>query len=182
MSRFINCATRSSGSDWICPIMGNSCIFHWETSVCFGDGLGNRCNLRRLYAYLLFHWYAAHVWDQWERKTNISKESTCKNSLFPQTASLDSSQKLHKQGWAHTCTQICMPTHSHTWAYTYIFHYTVMSSACLVPRMLSCWSYNPLFFAVRVTEHWRRLPREALQSPCLEILKSHLDMVLRNQL
>lgn len=34
----------------------------------------------------------------------------------------------------------------------------------------------------RVTEHWLRLPREAVESPCLEILKTHLDTVLGNVL
>jgi len=34
------------------------------------------------------------------------------------------------------------------------------------------------FFPLRVTEHWNRLPREAVDSPSLEILKAHLDKVL----
>jgi len=38
------------------------------------------------------------------------------------------------------------------------------------------------FFTVRVTEHWHRLPREVMESPPLEILRSHLDMVLGHQL
>jgi len=33
-------------------------------------------------------------------------------------------------------------------------------------------------FTVRVTEHWHRLPRQIVQSPFVEILKSHLDVVL----
>ena len=33
-------------------------------------------------------------------------------------------------------------------------------------------------FTVLVTEHWHRLPREAVESPSLEMFKSHLDMVL----
>ncbi|KAK4833011.1 LOW QUALITY PROTEIN: hypothetical protein QYF61_027113 [Mycteria americana] len=35
-------------------------------------------------------------------------------------------------------------------------------------------------FTVRVTEHWHRLPRGVVESPSLEILKSHLDMVMGN--
>ncbi len=35
---------------------------------------------------------------------------------------------------------------------------------------------------MRVTEYWHRLPREVVESPSLEIFKSHLDMVLGNQL
>ncbi|KAK4825359.1 hypothetical protein QYF61_026878 [Mycteria americana] len=31
------------------------------------------------------------------------------------------------------------------------------------------------FVTVRVTQHWHRLPREAVECPSLEILKSHLD-------
>ncbi|KFZ68584.1 hypothetical protein N338_01429, partial [Podiceps cristatus] len=34
------------------------------------------------------------------------------------------------------------------------------------------------FFTVRVPEHWKRLPREAGESPSLEILKTHLDVFL----
>jgi len=34
------------------------------------------------------------------------------------------------------------------------------------------------FFPLRVTELWNRLPREAVGSPCLEILKTRLDKVL----
>ena len=36
------------------------------------------------------------------------------------------------------------------------------------------------FFTVRVTEHWDRLPRRAVDSPSLEIFKTHLDASLCN--
>jgi len=34
------------------------------------------------------------------------------------------------------------------------------------------------FFTLRVTEHWNRLPRNAVDSPSLEISKTRLDKVL----
>jgi len=34
------------------------------------------------------------------------------------------------------------------------------------------------FFTLRVTEPWPRLPREAVESPSLEIIQTHLDKVL----
>jgi len=34
------------------------------------------------------------------------------------------------------------------------------------------------FFPLRVTEHWHRLPREAVGSPSLEIFKTLLEKVL----
>jgi len=34
------------------------------------------------------------------------------------------------------------------------------------------------FVPLRVTEHWKRLPREVVDSPSLEIFKTHLDKVL----
>jgi len=34
------------------------------------------------------------------------------------------------------------------------------------------------FFPLRVMEHWNRLPRGAVESPFLEIFKTHLDEVL----
>jgi len=38
------------------------------------------------------------------------------------------------------------------------------------------------FFTVRVTDHWRRVPREVVEFPSLEIFKNSLDTVLGNQM
>ncbi|KGL74903.1 hypothetical protein N309_08182, partial [Tinamus guttatus] len=34
------------------------------------------------------------------------------------------------------------------------------------------------FFTVRGTEHWNRLPREVVQSPSLQIFKTHLNVTM----
>ncbi|KFV77944.1 hypothetical protein N308_11556, partial [Struthio camelus australis] len=36
------------------------------------------------------------------------------------------------------------------------------------------------FLAVRVVKHWSKFPREAVESPSLEIFKIQLDVVLGN--
>ena len=38
------------------------------------------------------------------------------------------------------------------------------------------------FFTVRMTEHWNRLPREAVESPSAEVVKTHLAACLCNLL
>ncbi|GAB0180665.1 translation initiation factor IF-2-like [Grus japonensis] len=37
-------------------------------------------------------------------------------------------------------------------------------------------------FTLRMTEHWNRLPREVVESPSLEMFKTHLDVILCNLL
>ncbi|KFQ87433.1 hypothetical protein N337_02699, partial [Phoenicopterus ruber ruber] len=36
------------------------------------------------------------------------------------------------------------------------------------------------FFPLRVVRHWKRLPREAVNAPSLEVLKARLDGALSN--
>ena len=45
-----------------------------------------------------------------------------------------------------------------------------------------CLNMRKNFFTLSVTEHWNRLPRGVVDSPSLEILKTHVDEVLCNLL
>jgi len=41
-----------------------------------------------------------------------------------------------------------------------------------------CLNMRKNFFTLRVTDPWNRLPKEVVESPSLEIFKTHLDKVL----
>jgi len=36
------------------------------------------------------------------------------------------------------------------------------------------------FFTLRVVKHWNRLPREAVDAPCLEVFRARLDGAVSN--
>jgi len=36
------------------------------------------------------------------------------------------------------------------------------------------------FFTARAVQHWNRLPREVVKSPCLEVFKKHVGMALQD--
>ena len=43
-----------------------------------------------------------------------------------------------------------------------------------------CLNIRKHFFTVQGTERWHRVPQDVVESPSLEIFKSHLDIVLGN--
>ena len=45
-----------------------------------------------------------------------------------------------------------------------------------------CTNMQKNFFTVRVTEHWNRLCREVMESPSVELVKTHLVIYLCNLL
>ena len=66
-------------------------------------------------------------------------------------------------------------------------HTSVLSAFCFyVLSQRCCACFIKMFhlnmrkncFTLRVMEHWNRLPREAVESPSLEIFKTSLDKVL----
>jgi len=69
----------------------------------------------------------------------------------------------------------CQKHHNCNCAFPAAFKFIVFNSSATVS---SCCTH----YTVRVSEHWHRLPREVVESPPLEILKSCLDVVLGNLL
>jgi len=61
-----------------------------------------------------------------------------------------------------------------------LFSVVVRGSGHTLKHRRSPLNIQKRFVTVRVAEPWLRLPREVVESPSLEILKSCLDMVLGN--
>ena len=52
------------------------------------------------------------------------------------------------------------------------------SSGLKLEHRTFCTNMRKNFFMVRVTEHWKQLPRDVVESPFMEIFKTHLDAYL----
>ena len=50
------------------------------------------------------------------------------------------------------------------------------SISTLLIRLVEVLPFSP---GMRVVRHWHRLPREAMESPSLEVLKKHIDVAVR---
>lgn len=53
-----------------------------------------------------------------------------------------------------------------------------MASSCA--RRDFDWILEKKFFTERMVKHWKRLPRKVVESPSLEVFKSHVDVALKN--
>ena len=110
-----------------------------------------------------------------KEKQTFQKKVPASTHCFP---------RVHPWAPARNSTNRAAHTHAHEHACAHIHmhaHIYFMIQSCPQPAWFQeCFPADPMthFFAVRVTEHWHRLPREAIESPCLNVLKSHLDMVL----
>ena len=108
----------------------------------------------------------SHIWGKAERASTAQpREETAQEGVI-------NVYKYLKGGWKEDRARLCSVVPSDR---------TRGSGHKLTHRVFPL-NIRKHFFTVRVTDHWRRVPREVVEFPSLEIFKNSLDTVLGNQM